>query len=141
MSVVLLVAVAGLPVMATTCAALCEPAAAAPASVAGTSAADVSAPATSMHHGPDAACHEPSTSSDLRLTSAALHDCSTHDGARREAEATVTAARMDAWAPVTVTPFASTSLEAPSSNALGTPSAHGSPFISSAATTPLVLRV
>jgi hypothetical protein len=136
----MLVAIAGLPVMATTCAALCEPDAMAHTTPAEAIAADAAAPSASTHHDSDARCHEPSTA-DVRLTAAARHDCGTHDGAQRDAEAALTPARTDVGAPVAVTLSIVAPAAARVSRPLSAPSRSGPPLLSSASTTPLVLRV
>jgi hypothetical protein len=80
-SLVVLAVLAGLPVSGTVCAALCVPAVNA-------------APTPSVHDVAASHCDEPvSGRRGVRGTSG--HDCSHHDGAAREAAASLTAARAD----------------------------------------------
>ncbi len=81
----MLTVLAGLPVLATTCEALCEP---------GTAVSADEEARASMHDGM-AGCHEsPATPSTQRLTGASNHDCNTHDGGLRETEAALRSSRV-----------------------------------------------
>lgn len=77
---------AGLPVLATVCNALCETA----------SAPHSHSASTSMEHGSDASCHETSSPAGPSVATASLHDCGTHDAAVREAEAALKTNRSGA---------------------------------------------
>jgi len=83
---VVLSVLAGLLVLGTVCAALCDLA----VNSASSHHAEVA-----TDHGPKAACHQPRDSADVRVGATSGHDCGAHDGTVREANATPTTGRAD----------------------------------------------
>jgi hypothetical protein len=90
-ALVLLLALAGMPVSGTLCGMMCESAARQKAA----------------HHGKDAKCAEPATpSSGPQISGTSAHDCSTHDASMRQV---ATVERTDLSAKVLTTVVDSTS--------------------------------
>ena len=130
--VLMLVALAGLPVTASLCIALCESAAAAPAA-AGSGMA--------LHHAMGASCHESPAPASRHVMASAGHDCGSHQEAARDSEAAVTMARstlqplVAVAVPVTLQPLSLTA------SLLSAAGSHSRPLSASATRIPLVLRV
>ena len=125
-SVVVLVLFTALPVSATLCAMMCDPAAA----------------AASDHHGSDKNCQQVARSStDVQIEGVSDHDCGNHDAAVRQV-ASVVSARVELHAAAIVfalsagpTSFSSLPLSAPAIDDASPPGT------APRTTTPLVLRV
>lgn len=83
---VVLSVLAGLPVLGTVCAELCDPA----VNSASSYHAEVA-----THYGSKAACHEPRDSAGVRAGATSGHDCVPHDGTVRGANRTLTTGRAD----------------------------------------------
>jgi hypothetical protein len=87
-ALVLLLALAGMPVSGTLCAMVCESA----------------ATQNAAHHGKDSKCAEPATpSSGPQISGTSAHDCSTHDASMRQVAITVANKRADLSATVSST--------------------------------------
>lgn len=126
----MLTVLAGLPVMATTCEALCDRAVAIPA----TDVADAS-----MDEGMTG-CHESSTPAGQRITGTSAHDCRTHDDGIRETEAPLTGSRVAAGTSLIANlPAFATIVFAPSS--VLARAGYSPPQAKSFSPAPLVLRV
>ena len=91
LGIVVLSALAGLPVSGAVCAALCDPSG---------STGATGPTGRAMSHGSEASCHETSAPAQLRLGGISEHDCGHHTGNLPEVSATLAMARVHSGVPV-----------------------------------------